>query len=149
MKKTILMFILLIISSCKTENSENKKEIINDNNETISEGVIIPEIPEIAEIGHIFKPEWMEQTEIENLKGKNDYKYILTNSDLLDKDLKNIRIYAEQIVDLYYDFLIRINKPFNFEKIIVEIQHRNGKIDVFKYSQIDMKEILNKRNQKE
>ena len=143
MYKILVALIMMNLYSCKEKKVVNKIE--NDDLENAHIGPIIPEIQVVADL---FKPERMEQDEIENKTGKNNYKYTITNSDLLDTDLKNTKIYAEQIVDNYYNFLIRINKPFNYDKIIVEIRHRNGKIDIFKYSEIEMKEILGKRVEK-
>jgi hypothetical protein len=97
---------------------------------------------EIQEIGHLYKPEKMQHEKIETKTGKNDYRYTLTSSDLLDTDLQNIKIHSRKIVSIYYKFLIRINSPFNYNKIIIKIIHRNGKIDIFEYSEKEMKGII-------
>ena len=124
--------------SCKTEKTENKER---KESEKVTEGKIIPEV---QEIGNIFRPEMMKQEEIENKVGKNNYQFTITNSDLIDNDLKNTDKYAEQIVEKYYAFLIRINKPFNYDKIIVKIEHRNKKIENYEYSENEMLKILEK-----
>lgn len=99
---------------------------------------------ENQEIGRLYRPEIMQQEKIETKNGKNNYRYTLTNSDLLDTDLQNIKIHSKKIVSIYYKFLIRINIPFNYNKIIIKIIHKNGKIDSFEYSEKNMKEIIEK-----
>lgn len=99
---------------------------------------------EIHEIGRLYRPEIMQQEEIKTKSAKNNYRYTLTNSDLLDTDLQNIKIHSREIVSIYYKFLIRTNTPFNYNKIIIKIVHRNGKIHSFDYSEKDMKEIIKK-----
>jgi len=84
----------------------------------------------------------MQQEEIKNKTEKNNYRYTITNSDLLDTDLQNIKIHSRKIVNIYYKFLIRINSPFNYNKIIVKIVHRNGKIDSYEYSEKEIKRII-------
>jgi len=139
MKKILFIFILINLVSCKKNKIEYSKQDIL---EKVKEGDTIPEIPEIAEIGHWYQPEIMQQDEIEKDGGKNDYQYTLTNSDLLDTDLKNLKIHSIKIVRNYYKFLIRINVPFNYDKIIVKIVHRNGNEDIFKYSEKEMQNII-------
>lgn len=136
MKKIIYILILLNLLSCKESKIENSKK---DNFEEIKEGKIIPEV---EEIGKLYYPERMEQEQIKKNTGKNDYQYTLTNSDLLDTDLQNLKNHSKTIARYYYKFLIRINVPFNYDKIIVKIIHRNGKVDIFKYSEKEMKEII-------
>jgi hypothetical protein len=97
---------------------------------------------EIQEIGTLYRPERMQQEEIKNKTGKNNYRYTLTNSDLLDTDLQNIKIHSRKIVSIYYKFLSRINSPFNYKKIIVKIEHRDGKIDNFEYSEDEIQKII-------
>lgn len=120
-----------IIDSFKIEETNhshlNRSEKIND---------------EIQEIGNLYKPEMMQQEEIKNKAKKNNYRCTITNSDLLDADLQNIKIHSRKIVSIYYKFLIRINSPFNYNKIIVKIIHRNGKVDNFEYSEKEMQEII-------
>jgi hypothetical protein len=123
--------------SCK-ENKINSSKKIDYVQITSKEKIV----DEIQEIGNLFNPERMEQKEIEKDTGKNDYEYTLTNSDLLDKDLQNLKVHSRKIVGIYYKFLIRINKPFNYDKIIIKIIHRNGKIDIFKYSEKEIREII-------
>lgn len=97
---------------------------------------------ETQEIGSLYRPEIMQQEEIKMKNGKKNYRYTLTNSDLLDTDLKNIKIHSKKIANIYHKFLIRINSPFHYNKIIIKIIHRNGKIDIFEYSEKEMKGII-------
>lgn len=96
---------------------------------------------EIQEIGNLFRPEIMQQEKIKLKNGKNNYQYTLTNSDLLDKDLENIKNHSKKIAINYYNLLKRTNKPFSYNKIIVKVIHRNNKIDRFEYSEKDIKDI--------
>lgn len=111
------------------DNSGNAKKTQKTSNET-------------DEIGYLYQPERMETEEIKKNTGKNDYQYTLTNSDLLDNDLQNLKIHSRKIVSTYYKFLIRVNVPFDYDKIIVKIIHRNGKVNIFKYSEKEMQEII-------
>lgn len=131
MKKILIFFILFSLFSCKGNKIKNSEK---NSSEKVTEGEIIPEI---QEIGNLFRPEMMEQEEIKIVNGKNNYQYTITNSDLLDTELENTEKYAKQIVNVYYKFLIRINNPFNYDKIITKIIHRNGKIESFKFSEKD------------
>ena len=58
MNKILILFLLFNLFSCKTEKTEKteKKE-----SEKVTEGKIIPEV---QEIGNIFRPEMMKQEEI-------------------------------------------------------------------------------------
>lgn len=143
MKRILLLFILTTLLSCKENkiNSIKKIDYVDvdgdgnaKNTQKISE--------EIEEIGYLYQPERMEQEELKKTVGKNDYQYTLTNSDLLDTEIENLENHSRKIVSNYYKFLIRINTPFNYDKIIVKIIHRNGKEDVFKYSEKEMQEII-------
>jgi hypothetical protein len=97
---------------------------------------------ETRDIGYIYKPEKIQTEEIKMKIGKNNYQCTVTNSDLLDTDLQNIKMHSGKIAGIYYKFLIRINSPFNYNKIIVKIEHRNGKIDSFEYSEKEMRKII-------
>jgi hypothetical protein len=97
---------------------------------------------ETRDIGYIYKPEKVQTEEIKMKTGKNNYQCTVTNSDLLDTDLQNIKMHSGKIAGIYYKFLIRINSPFNYNKIIVKIKHRNGKIDSFEYSEKEMRKII-------
>jgi hypothetical protein len=96
---------------------------------------------EIQEIGNLFRPEIMQQEKIKLKNGKNNYQYTLTNSDLLDKDLENIKNHSKKIAINYYNLLKRTNNSFSYNKIIVKVIHRNNKIDRFEYSEKDIKDI--------
>ena len=139
--KKLIFLVLIILVSCKETKIESLKKQ-NEIKDTI-ENVQSKQIdPETQEVGNLYRPEMMQQEQIENKNGKNNYQYTLTKSDLLDMDLKNLKNHADKIVIIYYRFLIRINKPFEYDKIIVKIIHRNGKTDIFEYSEKDMKQIL-------
>ena len=97
---------------------------------------------ETRDIGYIHKPEKIQTEEIKMKTGKNNYQCTVTNSDLLDTDLQNIKMHSGKIAGIYYKFLIIINSPFNYNKIIVKIEHRNGKIDSFEYSEKEMRKII-------
>ena len=142
MKRILLIFILTIFFSCKENkvNSIKKIDYVDvdgegnaKNTQKISE--------EIEEIGNLYQPERMAQEEIKKSVGKSDYQYTLTNSELLDTDIKNLKNHSRKVVSNYYKFLNRINVPFNYDKIIVKIIHRNGKEDIFEYSEKEMLEI--------
>lgn len=141
MKRVLLVFILTFLFSCKENDSIKKIDYVDVDGEGKAEKVQrISE--EIEEIGYLYQPERMEQGEIKKSIGKNDYQYTLTKSDLLDTDLKNLKNHSNKIVSNYYKFLITINNPFNYDKIIVKIIHRNGKEDLFKYSETEIQEII-------
>lgn len=141
MKKNILLIVLVTLLSCKENNIDipEKKNIKKKNTEKISHEKIDKEI---QKIGNLYRPEIMQQEEIEIKTRKKNYRYTLTNSNLLDTDLQNIKSHSRKIVRIYYKFLIKINSPFTFNKIIIQIIHRNGKIDNFEYSEREMKEII-------
>ena len=143
MKKILSIFILINLISCKESEikSTKKFDYVHVNEEGIANEV--QKTPnETDEIGYLYQPERMETEEIKKNTGKNDYQYTLTNSDLLDSDLQNLKIHSRKIVSAYYKFLIRVNVPFNYDKIIVKIIHKNGKVDIFKYSENEMQEII-------
>lgn len=129
--------------SCKENklNSTKKIDYVNVDEEEKADKV--QKISnEIEEIGYLYQPERMEQEEIKKNNGKNNYQYTLTNSDLLDTDIENLETHSRKIVSNYYNFLIRINVPFNYDEIIVKIVHRNGKVNIFKYSEKEIQEII-------
>ena len=146
MTKILFIFILLSIFSCNESKIKNTKKIdyvnVNDEGDADESKKISDET---QEIGYLYQPEIMRQEEIKKTNGKNDYQYTLSNSDLLDNDLSNLKKHSKIIVTKYYKFLIRINIPFNYDKIIVKIIHRNGKVDTFEYSENDMQKIINKQ----
>ena len=90
MYKILVALLMMNLYSCKEKKVVNKIE-----NNDLENAHIGPVIPEIQVVADLFKPERMEQDEIENKTGKNNYKYTITNSDLLDSDLKNTKMYAE------------------------------------------------------
>jgi hypothetical protein len=74
---------------------------------------------ETRDIGYIYKPEKIQTEEIKMKIGKNNYQCTVTNSDLLDTDLQNIKMHSGKIAGIYYKFLIRINSPFNYNKFTI------------------------------
>ena len=132
MKKYLYVLILTSIFSCK-ENIANAQQI---NSENI---VNVDKInDEINEIGNLYYPEKMvaKQGKTRTDNKKEDFTITLFNSDTLDKG-KDTEIHARKIVNLYYKNLIRNIIPLNFNKIIVEIEHRNGKKENFKVTEKD------------
>ena len=129
--------------SCKENKVDSPKKFdyvdVDDNGNAKKKQKITDEI---KEIGNLYQPEIMQQKEIEKSNGKNDYEYILTNSDLLDKDTKNLKKHSLKIVSNYYSLLTRTKKTFNYDKITVKIIHRNGKVDIFNYSEKEIQEII-------
>ena len=121
------LFILILISffSCK-------ENIVNAQEKKLEKIEIKQKMEdEIQEIGNLYQPEKMvvKQNKIRPDNKKEDYQITLTNSDILDKDLENIETHVAKIVSIYYKNLVRNIIPFNYNKIIVEIEHRNGKKD--------------------
>lgn len=135
-----------MLFSCKENkiNSTKKIDYVN-----IDDGGDVKDLnkfsEEINEIGDLYQPERMEQEEIKKENEKNDYQYTIKNSDLIDKDVENLKNHSKKIVSNYYKFLVKINHPFNYNKIIVKIIHRNGKTDIFEYSEKEMDEILTEK----
>ena len=98
---------------------------------------------EIQQIGNIYQPEKMviKQNKIRTDNKKENYQITLTNSNLLDSDKENVENHAEKIVKMYYRNLSRNIVDLNSDKIIVEIEHRNGKKESFKYSEIEIQKL--------
>ena len=138
MKNYLLILMLISISSCKEneviaqEKKPEKAELSEEMNY------------EIQEIGNLYKPEKMiiKQNKIRTDNEKENYQITLTNSDLLDSDTENLKKHAEKIANFYFKNLSRNIVPLNCRNIIVEIEHRNGKKDNFKYSEKEMKKII-------
>jgi hypothetical protein len=143
MKRMLFLLLLMPLLSCKQDKvtSPRKLGYVNvDDAGNADEKKVIPN--EVEEIGTLYQPERMEQEEIKKKEGKNDYQFTLTNSDILDKDLKNIHRHARKIVRNYYQFLVKINVPFCYNRILVQINHRNGKKDLFSFSEKELQELL-------
>lgn len=132
MKNYLYVLILTSIFSCKESianaQQKNSEKIVN----------VEKMDDEIKEIGNLYQPERMvaKQGKIRTDNKKEDFKITLFNSDILDKG-KDTEIHARKIVNLYYKNLIRNIIPLNFSKIIVEIEHRNGKKESFKFTEKD------------
>ncbi len=127
------VIILLTFSSCKEEKAFSKpnktdkeKNIPKNNPNTVAQ-----------KIHGLYNPGAMtiKGNRVGNNAEKEIYQIILTDSELLDADQKNIEKHAEKIATIYYEHLSKTLKPFNFEKIIVIINHRDKKIDKFEYSE--------------
>ena len=98
---------------------------------------------EIQQIGNIYKPERMQVKDgkIRTDNKKENYQITLINSDLLDSDKENVKSHAEKIAKMYYENLSRKIVDLNSNKIIVEIEHRNGKKENFKFSEIEIQKF--------
>lgn len=133
MKNYLFIIIAILTISCKEipMNVQDRKGETIVNKKTNDS--------EIQEIGKLYQPEKIETKQIKSESDikKDNYEITLTNSDLLDTDLKNIKKHSKKIAAIYYKFLVRINSPFNYNKIIVKIIHRNGKIESYKHSEIE------------
>lgn len=133
MKNYLFIIILFSIISCN-ENVKSSKE-----RKSVEIEVADKIDDEIEEIGNFYRPEKMvvKQKKVRNDNKKEDYQITLTNSDLLDDNSENIEKQVGKIVQLYYKNLTKNNIPFNYNKIIVKIEHRNGKKEIFKYTDKD------------
>ncbi len=133
------LYILIIIStfSCK-DNVITAQEQKSEKQE-----VKVKMDDEIQQIGNIYQPEKMviKQNKIRTDNKKENYQITITNSNLLDSDKENVENHAEQIVKMYYLNLSRNILDLNSDKIIVEIEHRNGKKESFKYSEIEIQKL--------
>ena len=136
MKNYLYILVLISIISCK-ENAAKVQEKKSDDVE------IIPNINStIQQIANLYIPEkiTINQGKIRNKDNEKNYEITLSNSNLLDDEKENIENYAEKIANLYYKNLIKNIIPFDFDKIIVEIEHKNGKKEIFKYTEKDFLE---------
>lgn len=124
---------IISIVSCR-ENTINAQEKKSENIETI-----VKMDDEIREIGNLYQPERMiaKQGKVRTDNKKEDYQITLTNSDLLDRISENKDEHVKKIATLYYKNLTKNIVPFNYNKITVNIEHRNGKKNSFKYSEKD------------
>ena len=133
------LYILIIIStfSCKDN------VITAQAQKSEKQEVKVKMDDEIQQIGNIYQPEKMviKQNKIRTDNEKENYQITLTNSNLLDSDKENVENHAEQIVKMYYRNLSRNIVDLNSDKIIVEIEHRNGKKESFKYSEIEIQKL--------
>jgi hypothetical protein len=133
MKKYLYILILTSVISCK-ENTIKAQEKKSENIDTIQK-----KDDEIREIGNLYQPERMiaKQAKVRTDSKKENYQITIFNSDLLDNKTEDIENHAKKIANLFYKNLLRNIIPFNFNKIIVKIEHRNGKIKSFKYTEKD------------
>jgi hypothetical protein len=133
MKNYLLIIIIIICYSCK-ENKTNQKQ--NKINKTSDFPKINPNV--IAQqIDSMYHPEAMtiKGNRIGGNAEKENYQITIENSKLLDSNLIGNKKDAEKISTIYYKYLTKAIKPFNLEKIIIEIKHRNGKKDSFEFSE--------------
>ena len=128
MKNYLYVLILILIFSCKINIANAQQK----NSEKIVEVEKMDD--EIREIGNLYRPERMvaKQGKIRTDNKKEDFKITLFNSDTLDNG-KDAELQAKKIGDLYFKNLSRNIIPLNYNKIIVEFEHRNGKKDSFKF----------------
>lgn len=134
MKNYLYILILISIVTCKEEHAINAQEKKSENIETIEKTD-----DNIRKIGKLYKPEKFIITpgKISAKNKKQNYQITLFNSDLLDNKEENLKNHAKEIANLYHKSLINNSITFNFNKIIVEIEHRNGKKENFKFSEKD------------
>ena len=119
--------------SCKENKTIQKQNKINKTSDfpKINPNVIA------QQIDSMYHPEGM------TIKGnrigvnaeKENYQITIENSKLLDSNLIGNKKDAEKISTIYYKYLTKAIKPFNLEKIIIEIKHRNRKKDRFEFSE--------------
>lgn len=134
MKNSLLILLLVSFLSCKenTTTAQDKKPEETVNSQKLDD--------EIQQIGNLYQPEKIvaKQNKIRTDNKNEDYKITLTNSDSLDTDIKNLQKHAEKIVRLYYKNLSRNIVPLNCNEILIEIEHRNGEKDSFKFTEKDI-----------
>jgi hypothetical protein len=132
MKKYLFILILISTYSCKEKGHNSLEKKASTLNTKKKSGLN----NHLQEIGNLYQPEMMNFTErdVKSNSEKKDFQVTLTNSDVLDSDVKNIEKHALKIASLYYEYLIGSIKPLKFKKIIVTIEHKNKKIDKFEYS---------------
>lgn len=114
---------MILVSSCKDNKitkEEEKFETDRNNKNTYDQ---------IQKIGYLFKPENINTS----TDGRN-FQITLTNSDLLDIELENVQIHSKKISAIYYNHLVKTLVLFNFKKIIVKIEHRNGKTESYEFA---------------
>ena len=133
MKKLLLVLILVSFYSCKNNKIVAQENKINkfDKEANLKIG--------IQEIGSLYKPEKMsiKQGAIRKDNKKENYQITLTNSNFLDSLSEKTEISARKVADLYYKNLIANIFPLNYDKISVNIEHRNGKKESFKFIEKD------------
>ncbi len=134
MKNYLFLIILILTYSCKEKNVDNKEKKVN---KLANEKKIDTE-EKIQLIGKLYQPEKMvfKGNRIGTNVEKEDYQITLTNSK---------KKYADKIATIYCSYLGKTVKPFNFKKIIVKIEHRNGKTNSFEYSVEEFTKLLNLR----
>ena len=133
MKNYLYILMLISIVSCK-ENNINAQEKKTKKIETIKKMD-----DEIQQIGNLYQPEKIitKQGKVRTDNKKEDYQITLTNSDLLDSVSENTKEHIEKIAILYYKNLTNNIDSFNYNKITVNIEHRNGKKESFTFSEKD------------
>lgn len=148
MKKYLILIILVCVYSCKEDNSiinEKKRAKIGNEVNKENKGPNQDKVNNIAQkFGDLYNPQKMEikGNRVGSNNEKENYKVTLTNSDLLDSDIANIEKHAKKIAIIYYSYLSKNVKPFNFKKIIIKIEHKNNKVNDFEYSEKDINSLL-------
>lgn len=143
MKYYIIILSLILAYSCQERSNMDSEQRIKDlpNEEKIKLNT------QVQEIGNLYMPEKMifKEANVKKKSEKEDYQITLTNSDLLDTDLKNIEGHSQKIALFYYKFLVSNIIPLNLKKIIVRIEHKNLKVDQFEYLDENINKLTSSR----
>ena len=136
MKNYIILVIIILFTSCnenKVNNTEIKikKAIKKDTKDITNHN------DEYQKITSFYLPEKMQYKHKKDKSGneKEDYQITLTNSDLLDTELENLKEHSQKIAILYYKKLNKNIISLNLRNVIVKIEHKNGKTDNFAFSE--------------
>jgi hypothetical protein len=149
MKEYLSIIILILVFSCKKDNTIGQEQEINESKivnkeKAQNKAPNQEEVDDVVqEIAKLYNPKEIE------IKGnrvgihneRENYQVTLKNSNLLDSDILNIEKHAKKIALIYYDFLTQNVNPFNFKKIIIKIEHNNKKINSFEYTEKDIKNL--------
>jgi hypothetical protein len=130
--------ILLLFITCNSCMNEQKKSPKIENVEKENKK------PDGRQITLKYYPEEMRiklQPE-EKINIKENYTVTLINSDVIDRDMKNLKEKSDDILKIYYDLLMKNNKTLNYNQIIVEIIHKNKKKHIFQYNKKNVAELI-------
>jgi hypothetical protein len=142
MKKYLFIIILIYTFSCKENDVVPQKEETHKITEQKTNSQ--EKANDLAQkIGELYNPERMtiKGNRVEKNEDEN-YKITLTNSDLIDSDIKNVEKHAQKIAIDYYRYLKQNIEPLNLKMLIIKIEHRNTKIDSFSYSNENIIELI-------
>jgi hypothetical protein len=142
MKKYLFIIILIYTFSCKENDVVPQKEETHKITEQKTNSQ--EKVNDLAQkIGELYNPERMTIKGIRVEKNEDEnYKITLTNSDLIDSDIKNVEKHAQKIAIDYYRYLKQNIEPLNLKMLIIKIEHRNTKIDSFSYSNENIIELI-------